>query len=474
MKVKKYRILVADDEENIRMLLSETLKDEGYEIIEVTNGDEAVKEVKKSDFDCALMDVRMPVLDGMEAFLKIREIRSNLPVIFLTAYGSSDLAIKAMKKGAYDYLTKPFDLEELKVKVKKAIELKELTDNAPKFEKDENRYISDEIVGNSPKMQEVFKQIGKVAESDATVLIRGESGTGKELVAKAIHHHSNRKNKPFIVVNCAAIPETLLESELFGHEKGAFTDAYARRIGKFEQAQDGTIFLDEIGDMSLNLQAKLLRILQEKTFSRVGGNETIVSNARVLAATNRNLEKLVETGEFREDLFYRLNVVTIWLPPLRERKEDIPLLVDYFVAKYAEKYKKDVRGVSKEVLELFLDYDWPGNVRELENAVARGVIVTSAPLILIEDLPQTLRDKTKQERQGEVKVEGQLEEENLNLPKLIEKIEKEAIIKALEKAEGNKTKAAQILGISRKSLFNKLRYYNLIKEEDENGKSEES
>jgi|YelNatPaOPRAMG01_1025707.scaffolds.fasta_scaffold16090_2 two-component system response regulator AtoC len=474
MKIKKYRILVADDEENIRMLLSETLKDEGYEIIEVTNGDEAVKEVKKSDFDCVLMDVRMPVLDGMEAFLKIREIRNNLPVIFLTAYGSSDLAIKAMKKGAYDYLTKPFDLEELKVKVKKAIELKELTENAPKFEKDENRYISDEIVGNSPKMQEVFKQIGKVAESDATVLIRGESGTGKELVAKAIHHHSNRKNKPFIVVNCAAIPETLLESELFGHEKGAFTDAYARRIGKFEQAQDGTIFLDEIGDMSLNLQAKLLRILQEKTFSRVGGNETIVSNARVLAATNRNLEKLVETGEFREDLFYRLNVVTIWLPPLRERKEDIPLLVDYFVAKYAEKYKKDVRGVSKEVLELFLDYDWPGNVRELENAVARGVIVTSAPLILIEDLPQTLRDKTKQERQGEVKVEGQLEEENLNLPKLIEKIEKEAIIKALEKAEGNKTKAAQILGISRKSLFNKLRYYNLIKEEDENGKSEES
>ena len=474
MKIKKYRILVADDEENIRMLLSETLKDEGYEIIEVTNGEEAVKEVKKSDFDCVLMDVRMPVLDGMEAFLKIREIRNNLPVIFLTAYGSSDLAIKAMKKGAYDYLTKPFDLEELKVKVKKAIELKELTENAPKFEKDENRYISDEIVGNSPKMQEVFKQIGKVAESDATVLIRGESGTGKELVAKAIHHHSNRKNKPFIVVNCAAIPETLLESELFGHEKGAFTDAYARRIGKFEQAQDGTIFLDEIGDMSLNLQAKLLRILQEKTFSRVGGNETIVSNARVLAATNRNLEKLVETGEFREDLFYRLNVVTIWLPPLRERKEDIPLLADYFVAKYAEKYKKDVRGVSKEVLELFLDYDWPGNVRELENAVARGVIVTSAPLILIEDLPQTLRDKTKQERQDEVKVEGQLEEENLNLPKLIEKIEKEAIIKALEKAEGNKTKAAQILGISRKSLFNKLRYYNLIKEEDENGKSEES
>ncbi|MFU2157637.1 MULTISPECIES: sigma-54-dependent transcriptional regulator [unclassified Caldisericum] len=470
MKIKKYKILVADDEENIRMLLSETLKDESYEVVEVNNGKDAIEQVKKNDFDCVLLDVRMPILDGMEAFLKIREIRNNLPVIFLTAYGSSDLAIKAMKKGAYDYLTKPFDIEELKIKVKKAIELKELTENAPSFEKGENRYEADEIIGNSPKMQEVFKEIGKVAESDATVLIRGESGTGKELVAKAIHHHSTRKNKPFVVVNCAAIPESLLESELFGHEKGAFTDAYTKRIGKFEQANEGTIFLDEIGDMSLNLQAKLLRVLQEKTFNRVGGNETIITTARVLAATNRNLEKLVESGEFREDLFYRLNVVTIWLPPLRERKEDIPLLVNYFVSKYSEKYKKNVRGVSKEVLELFMDYNWPGNVRELENAIARGVIVTSAPLILLEDLPQTLQNKIKSEEYNKTEVE----EENLNLPKLIEKIEKEAIIKALEKAQGNKTKAAQILGISRKSLFNKLRYYNLMQEGEENGKFEDN
>lgn len=468
MKIKKYKILVADDEENIRILLAEALKDENYEVIEVDNGQSAVDQVKKTDFDCVLLDVRMPVLDGMEAFYKIREIRNNLPVIFLTAYGSSDLAIKAMKKGAYDYLTKPFDIEELKIKVRKAIELKELTDNVPTLEKIKNRYISDEIIGNSQKMQEVFKEIGRVAESDATVLIRGESGTGKELVAKAIHHHSMRKEKPFVVVNCAAIPENLLESELFGHEKGAFTDAYTRRIGKFEQANEGTIFLDEIGDMSLNLQAKLLRVLQEKTFTRVGGNETITTSARIIAATNRDLEKLVEKGEFREDLYYRLNVVTIFLPPLRERKEDIPLLVDYFVQKYAEKYKKNVRGVSKEVLDLFMEYSWPGNVRELENAIARGVIVTSAPMILLEDLPSSLAQKLEKPKEKQVE-----ESEDLPLPKLIEKVEKEAILRALEKAQGNKTKAAQILGISRKSLFNKLRYYNInIGGNDDDGGSE--
>uniref|UniRef100_A0A7C4Y780 Sigma-54-dependent Fis family transcriptional regulator n=1 Tax=Caldisericum exile TaxID=693075 RepID=A0A7C4Y780_9BACT len=464
MRIKKHRILVADDEENIRMLLNETLKDENYEVVLVNNGKDAVEEVKKSDFDCVLMDIRMPVLDGMEAFLKIREIRNNLPVIFLTAYGSSELAIKAMKKGAYDYLTKPFDIEELKIKIKKAIELKELTENSLNLERSTDKYLKEEIVGNSQKMQEVFKEIGKVAESDATVLIRGESGTGKELVAKAIHHYSTRKEKPFVVVNCAAIPETLLESELFGHEKGAFTDAYARRIGKFEQAQDGTIFLDEIGDMSLNLQAKLLRVLQERTFTRVGGNETVSTEARIIAATNRDLEQLVSGGQFREDLFYRLNVVTIWLPPLRERKEDIPLLVEYFVHKYSEKYKKNVRGVSKEVIDFFVEYDWPGNVRELENAIARGIIVTSAPIILLDDLPSTL---VKKGNRGD-KIEE--EEPHLPLPKLIEKVEKEAILKALKNAQGNKTKAAQILGISRKSLFNKLRYYNIISGDENNGK----
>jgi len=465
MKLKRYRILVADDEENIRELLSIALKEDNYDVEDVDNGEDAVKKVEAKDFDCVLLDVRMPKMDGMEAFQKIRQSKPNLPVIFLTAYGTSDLAIQAMKKGAYDYLTKPFDVEELKVKVKKAIELKELTENTPRITSEESSFIGDEIIGDSPKMQEVYKEIGKIAESDATVLIRGESGTGKELVAKAIHRHSNRKNKPLIVVNCAAIPENLLESELFGHEKGAFTDAYTRRIGKFELANEGTIFLDEIGDMSLNLQSKLLRVLQEKAFSRVGGNEVIYTNARIIAATNRNLEELVHKGEFREDLFFRLNVVTITLPPLRERRDDIPLLVDYFIKKYSTKYHKNVRGVSKEVMDLLLTYDWPGNVRELENAIARGVIVTSAPLLLLEDLPATLLSKTKTEKQEETVND----DENLNLPQLIEKIEKEAILKALEKAQGNKTKAAQILGISRKSLFNKMRYYNINIGELDNG-----
>ncbi len=456
--MKRYKILVADDERNIRDLLSVALIDEGYDVIEVDDGQKAVNEVKNSDYDCVLLDIRMPVLDGMEAFTKIRDMKPNLPVIFLTAYGSSDLAIKAMKNGAYDYLTKPFDIEELKIKVKKAIELKELTENAPKLVNNKFLdYSKEEIIGDSPKMQEVYKEIGKIAESDATVLIRGESGTGKELFAKAIHQHSNRKNKPFIVVNCAAIPENLLESELFGHEKGAFTDAYTRRIGKFELANDGTIFLDEIGDMSLNLQSKLLRVLQERTFTRVGGNEIIHSNARIIAATNRNLEELVNNGEFREDLFFRLNVVTITLPPLRERKEDIKLLVDYFIAKYSTKYKKEVNGISKEAIDILLSYDWPGNVRELENAIARAVIVSSAPVILVDDLPLSLRQKVLSENNQEIVNNG----ENLTLPQIIEKVEKEAILRALKVSKGNKTKAAQILGISRKSLFNKLRYYNI-------------
>ncbi|MBP8612499.1 MAG: sigma-54-dependent Fis family transcriptional regulator [Candidatus Atribacteria bacterium] len=467
MKVVKSKILVADDEESIRMLLVEALSDENYEVIAVDDGIKAVDKAQKGDFDCVLLDVRMPGLDGMQVFLKIHESNPNLPVIFLTAYGSSDLAIQAMKKGAYDYLTKPFDIEELKIKVKKAIELKELTEKSPEIQVNEKKYLKDEIIGESSKMQEVYKEIGKVADSDATVLIRGESGTGKELVAMAIHNHSGRKDKPFVVVNCAAIPETLLESELFGHEKGAFTDAVSRRIGKFEQANYGTIFLDEIGDLTLNLQAKLLRVLQEKTFTRVGGNETIKTTARVLAATNRDLETLVSNGQFREDLFYRLNVVVINLPPLRERKEDIPELVSYFVAKYAKKYNKDVRGVTKDVLQILVEYDWPGNVRELENAIARGVIVTSAPLILPEDLPSNLLEGKEVSSKATVEEN----EEDLPLPKLIERVEKEAIIRALEKTNGNKTKTAQLLGISRKSLFNKLRYYNINTNngEDSNG-----
>jgi len=468
MQLNKYTVMVADDERNVRVLLKEILEDDGYEVIVAEDGEKAVNTVSKYNIDCALLDVRMPVLDGLEAFLKIKEISPDLPVIFLTAYGSSDLAIKAMKKGAYDYLTKPFDVEELKIKVKKAIDLRKITLSI-KNKKRTFDYTEDEIIGNSLAMQEVYKEVGRVTGSDATVLLRGESGTGKELFAKAMYLHSNRKDKPFIIVNCAAIPESLLESELFGHEKGAFTDAISRHIGKFEAASSGTIFLDEIEDMSLNLQSKLLRILQEKTFNRVGSTETITSDVRVIAATNRNLEELVKNGEFREDLYYRLNVVTITIPPLRDRKEDIPLLVSYFVAKYSKKYNKSAQGADKEALEMFMDYDWPGNVRELENVIARGVIVTSAPFITKEHLSKELIDhfKTEEEKNESINIEkthsNVIEPDEVTpLPELIEKIERHEILKALEVSQGNKTKAAKMLGISRKSLFNKLRQYNII------------
>jgi two-component system response regulator AtoC len=467
MKFEKYKVMVADDEENVRVLLKEILEGEGYEVFIAEDGGKALDVVSKNTLDCALLDVRMPVLDGLEAFLKIKEISPELPVIFLTAYGSSDLAIKAMKKGAYDYLTKPFDVEELRIKVKKAIDLRKITMNTKKV-KQSFDYIEDEIIGDSPQMQEVYKEVGKVAGSDATILLRGESGTGKELFAKAIYLHSNRKDNPFLIVNCAAIPETLLESELFGHEKGSFTDAISKHIGKFEAASNGTIFLDEIGDMSLSLQSKLLRVLQEKTFNRVGSTETITSDVRVIAATNRDLERLVKNGEFREDLYYRLNVVTITIPPLRDRKEDIPLLVSYFVAKYSKKYNKSVQGVDKELIEMFINYNWPGNVRELENVIARGVIITSAPFIMKEHLPKEFigQFKTEEEKRTDLahkksNFKNITYDELTPLPELIEAIEKQQIIKALDLARGNKTKAAKMLGISRKSLFNKLRQYNI-------------
>lgn len=466
MKEKSYSVLIADDEENVRVLLEEVLTDDGYRVIVAKNGKEAFESVKKQVPDCVLLDVRMPVMDGMEAFLKIKEIDSGLPVIFITAYGSSEIAINAMKQGAYDYLTKPFNIDEIKIKVKKAIELREITIKHNK-DKHKSPFTGEELmVGESQGMQDIYKEIGRIADTDANVLIRGESGTGKELVAKAIHINSNRKEKPYIVVNCAAIPESLLESELFGHEKGAFTDAVSRRIGKFEEARDGTIFLDEIGDMSLNLQSKLLRVLQEKTFSRVGSNDIIRSEARVIAATNRDLESLVKNGNFREDLYYRLNVVTIFVPPLRDRKEDIPLLSSYFIAKYSKKYNKQVTGVTPEVIDIFLGYDWPGNVRELENVIARSIIVANASRIVKDNLPTSILKSISTEIGVRVPPD-----DVVPLPQLIEGIEKEAIIKALQKTGGNKSMAAKLLGISRKSLINKIRQYAITSEDTQNGRN---
>jgi two-component system response regulator AtoC len=474
MKTQSKLILVVDDEENIRELLRESLEDEGYRVNVAKNGQEAVEKVRALNPDTVLMDVKMPIMSGMDAFLKIKESQPDLPVIFLTAFGSSDLAISAMKSGAYDYLTKPFDIDEVRIKVKRALELRELSSMSGRVQPDDLPLINgDELVGQSPLMQEVYKQIGKVAGSDATVLILGESGTGKELVAKAVHNNSHRKGGSFVVVNCAAIPENLLESELFGHEKGAFTDAIETHIGKFEQASSGTIFLDEIGDMSLPLQAKLLRILQDGGFERVGGREHLTSSARVIAATNQDLARLVSERKFREDLLYRLNVITLRLPPLRDRKGDVTLLARHFLRKYASKYGRDVTEIADTTLTHLEDYDWPGNVRELENVTARAVIISQAHVLLPETVdlgsqpvfrrheepatpePVTASPPITPQAAPPTAVGG------LRLSDAIQQMEVDMIRKALHESSGNKTKAAQILGISRKSLFNKIRDYKL-------------
>ncbi|MGB9665924.1 MAG: sigma-54-dependent transcriptional regulator [Candidatus Cryosericum sp.] len=473
MKMQSKLILVVDDEENIRELLRESLEDEGYRVNVAKNGQEAVEKVRAINPDTVLMDVKMPIMSGMDAFLKIKEFQPDLPVIFLTAFGSSDLAISAMKSGAYDYLTKPFDIDEVRIKVKRALELRELSSMSGRVRPEDLPFInSDELVGQSPLMQELYKQIGKVASSDATVLVLGESGTGKELVAKAIHNNSHRKDRAFIVVNCAAIPENLLESDLFGHEKGSFTDAFETHIGKFEQASSGTLFLDEIGDMSLPLQAKLLRVLQDGGFERVGGREHLTSSARVIAATNQDLTRLVTERKFREDLFYRLNVITLRLPPLRERRGDTALLARHFLRKYAAKYGRDVTDIADETLERLTAYYWPGNVRELENAIARAVIVSQARVLLPETVelgsqPIVRRpdDSASPECQPATAEQPQSPSNNgsggLRLSDAIQQMEIDMIRKALRESGGNKTKAAQILGISRKSLFNKIRDYKL-------------
>jgi DNA-binding NtrC family response regulator len=464
MAVKKRTVLIADDEEGIRDLLGEICVDEGWRVVFASDGKEALATAKKEHPDAVVMDVRMPEMDGITTFGKMKAAGIDVPVILMTAYGSSDVAIEAMKQGAYDYITKPFDIEEMRLQIKKALKLRELTAEVFTLKTGLTAsYRLEELIGSSSAMQQVYKSIGRIAASDATVLIRGESGTGKEVVARAIFLNSDRRERPFVAINCAAIPEGLLESELFGHEKGAFTDAIALHKGKFEQADDGTIFLDEIGDMALSLQSKVLRVLQDKSFERVGGKHMFTSEARILAATNQDLETLVKTKQFREDLYYRLNVMTITLPPLRERKDDLEDLIDHFVKKYCKKYDKIIAGISPQAIKLFKGYDWPGNVRELENAVARAVIIANSPLILPEYLPHTVinykaRDPMFQ-RKGE-------------LPKLhdaVGELEAGLIRRALKESKGNRTKAALMLGIPRRSLYTKIQEYSIDLKELEPG-----
>jgi two-component system, NtrC family, response regulator AtoC len=468
-------ILIVDDDKSIRYSLKRMLE-EKYSILTAQNGEEALDRIKETSPDLIIMDIKMPGRNGIDALKDIKTIDPKSLVIMMTAYGTTETAIEAMKFGAFDYILKPFPILQMKELVEKAISLRKLMKEEVTYPTTGGQEgVEERIVGVSSKMQEIYKMIGQVAPSDVTVLIRGESGTGKELIARAIYHHSLRSNQPFLPVNCAAIPDTLLESELFGHEKGAFTGASARRIGKLEQCQGGTIFLDEIGDMSLSTQAKLLRVLQEKSFERLGGMETIKVDIRPIVATNKDLEEAISNGRFREDLYYRLNVVSITIPPLRERKEDIPELVSYFLKKFNRDLKKGVVGITPSAMEKITSYGWPGNVRQLENVLKRAMVLCQGEWIL-ED--QLLFEKGWERREVENEISKKNVEDLLNslfeeLSKtaetsqnldMISVLERGLILRALQKTGGNQLKAALLLGIHRSTLRGKMEKYNIKKE----------
>jgi two-component system, NtrC family, response regulator HydG len=447
------KILIVDDEESHRIMLRAVLKDEGYGVAEAADGMEAIRAVEKEALDLILMDLRMTSMDGIEALTEIRKISPNVPVLIMTAYASVKTAVEALKAGAFDYLTKPLDIEELKVLIEKALENYHLrTENMALKERLGDRFDFSRIIGRSAGMKVLMETLTMVAPTDATVLIMGESGTGKEVVANAIHHNSSRTGKPFIKVSCAALPETLLESELFGHEKGAFTGAVARREGRFELAHRGTIFLDEVGEMSLATQTKLLRVLQEKAFEALGSARTIQVDIRVIAATNRDLEAQVKEGFFREDLFYRLNVVPLTVPPLRERKEDIPLLADHFLALFREKNRKPIQAISGKALDLLMRYEWPGNIRELGNCIERAVIMARDEVIVPVDLPPQIQMLSREDGKAEFVIPSGIS---------LDTMERALIVKTLEDTGGNRTRTAEILGINRRTLQNKLKLYAL-------------
>ncbi len=454
-ETSKMPILIVDDEKNQREMLEGFLRKQGYGAQAVEDGQKALEYFRGGSFDLVLTDYRMPGMDGVQLLREIKRLNPEGVVVIMTAYGTVSTAVAAMKKGAYDYLTKPIDLDELLLLIQRVEREASLgRENRELKEQLRARFKVDFIVSTSRRMEEALNLVGRVAQSQATVLILGESGTGKELIARAIHYSSPRVEKPFVKMNCAALPENLLESELFGHEKGAFTGAVARRIGRFEQADQGSIFLDEIGDLSPSLQMKLLRVLQEKEFERVGSNQTIQTDVRVIAATNRNLEAAIQKGGFREDLYYRLNVVTISLPPLRERKEDIPALIEHFLKKYNRENNKKVGSLSKEARDLLIQYDYPGNVRELENIIERAVVLCRGEILTTQDLPLNLRD---------VKMEAFLEraKRGRSLPDALEEIERQEIVKALEKFSGVQTKAAEDLGISERVLRYKMKKHKI-------------
>lgn len=446
------RILVIDDEEYMGWVIKKAFSKFEYEVLIALSGSEGLKIIEEKSVDLVILDLRMPDMDGMEVLKRIKAMQLEMPVIMITAHGTIDTAIKSMKEGAFDYITKPFDIDELIMQAEKAMEMGRL--------KDEVKYLRNQVdestgnieyTSNNPQMEQIYSLIDQIAQSDATVLITGESGTGKEVVARLLHKKSTRAKKTFIPINCAALPENLLESELFGYEKGAFTGAVSRKLGRFELAQGGTIFLDEIGDMSLNMQVKLLRVLQEKEIQRVGGNVSIKIDARIIAATNKNLSEAIAEGKFREDLYYRLNVVPIELPPLRQRKEDIEKLADKFIKKYDKEGR--IKGILPDTMELLKAYKWPGNIRELENVIERIVILNRGPFITADFIPKEILKISDDEQNNII----YFPREGISL----EKLEKDLILRALKIANGNQTKAAELLDITRSALIYRMQKHEI-------------
>ncbi len=451
-------VLIVDDEKNYPPILSAVLEEEGFEALTAYSGKEALETLNHAAVDLVLTDMKMSAMDGIELLERIKKNNPELPVIMMTAHGTVEKAVEAMQKGAYNYILKPFENEQLVIYVNKAIQIyRVIKENRRLRETVKSQYSFGNIIGKSRPMQDVFDTIYKVAPATASILIEGESGTGKDLVAKSIHYNSPRRDQPFIAVNCSALAESLLESELFGHEKGAFTGAVGTKKGRFELADGGTLFLDEIGELSPSLQVKLLRVLQEKVFERVGGLRQVTVNFRLITATNKRLKEEVPQGHFREDLYYRLNVVHIDLPPLRQRKEDLRLLVDHFIGKYADERRMNVpvKGIEREVEQIFYRHNWPGNVRELENAIERAMVLCPEDTIQVSDLPKDFRDSYSDENQLEnVPLDAQLFQ-------TLATIEKKMIQRALKHCHNVQSDAAQLLGIGRSGFNKKLKKHDI-------------
>ncbi len=456
------KILVIDDEKGVCYSFKKIFSRRGYDVVTANNGIEGIEQAGKENPDLVIMDVSMPKMDGLETLQRLKSLYPNLTVIMMTAHSTSDKAISAMKYGAYDYLTKPFDNDSLITLIEKAIVDKKMS--VPVTFEETEEEIGDRIISRSPAMLDIFKKIGQISESDVTVLLRGETGTGKELIARAIYHHSKRINKPFLPVNCAAIPESLLESELFGHEKGAFTGADSRKIGKFEQCDTGTMFLDEIGDMPLPIQAKWLRVLQDGSFQRLGGKDMIRTDVRIITATNKNLEELRDNGEFREDLYWRLNVLSINVPPLRERKDDIENIVQYFIQRFNRELGKEIKGISPELLAEFQGYHWPGNVRELQSIIQRSMVLCQKDVLSLDDSESysRIRPSSGKARNMDEILSGAanelIQKGGPNIYKeAVSTFERLFIEKALDLTDQNQVSASKLLGIARETLRKKLK-----------------